>query len=393
MTEGNASKGVVLFLLHEYFPKFSGHGVYLKRLFPLIQQQGYQVKVLTFVDSKEEQGSTFVDGVEVFRIIQNYKGLKNRLASMTLLLATLFNMRKQFDILHFSGHMDIFGLMTLLCKCLKKKVIMQMVLLGTDDPETIANTYKLMSARFVLLRRLDCVMYISDAFEEPCLKHGFPKKRLRLVRQGVDTQTFHPMEPETRAELRMTLGYQRDQAVVLFVGAIIERKGVDILLEAWRKVQSDYSEAKLVLAGPDSFQSQELNDFVHSLKKDITQYELNVDFLGTRNDVEKLMAIADVFVLPSRKEGFGNVIIEAMSCETPVVVTHMDGVSLQSVSPGSNGFIVHDAPELARQLSVLLENDDLREEMGSKARDSVRENFSFESVVKDFTNVYDDLMN
>ncbi len=98
-----------------------------------------------------------------------------------------------------------------------------------------------------------------------------------------------------------------------------------------------------------------------------------------------------MFVLPSRKECFGNVIIEAMACGIPPVVTYMDGVALESVTPNDTGLIVNTNAELEEALLSLIENASERQQMGLRAQKRALDRFAFQKGVEDYVSIYEEL--
>jgi glycosyltransferase involved in cell wall biosynthesis len=210
----------------------------------------------------------------------------------------------------------------------------------------------------------------------------------------VDTARFQPATRAERLEIRARLGIEPDSPVATFVGAIIPRKGVDVLVEAWRAVQAAEPRARLLMVGPDTFGSDdrsasELVPFIDGLKRTVADAGLRVDFVGRQERVEDYLRAADVFVLPSRKEGFGNVIIEALACGLPAVVTAMDGVGSVTVSHGENGFIVHNAGEIADALIRLFQSSELTARMGVAARHSATDKFGAEFIARRYVELYE----
>jgi len=105
-----------------------------------------------------------------------------------------------------------------------------------------------------------------------------------------------------------------------------------------------------------------------------------VKFLGVRKDVKELMVSSKIFVLPSRSEGFGMVIIEAMSNMLPVIATNVGPIP-EIIENGKDGILVppENPKALARAISNLLENEELREKLSKAAYRKVREKYSIDT--------------
>ncbi|BCA79499.1 glycosyltransferase family 4 protein [Desulfuromonas sp. AOP6] len=388
-------KITVLHCIFDYYPSFSGHGIYLDNLFPFIDQTRYQNKVLSCSYGKYGPRDEF-RGIPIYRFDFTPGGRFSELRHGYQILQFLFRHRDMFDILHLHGHIDIYGLLALFCRIFKKKLVMQMVLLGTDDPLTIKRNYKLMALRFHLFLLIDKFLCISRQIVNSCIEAGIPSEQVAYVPQGVDSDRFHPVTHVEKERIRTTLSLEPGTKVVTFVGAIIKRKGIDWLIDAWKNIQRDHANALLLLVGPYQFSDEDTNQqmldaFVQGIKNEITKNQLNVRMVGRRDDVDLFLKMSDVFVLPSRKEGFGNVIIEAMACGVPPVVTFMDGVALDTVQHGYNGFIANDPSELSNYVSQLLKDEQMSLKIAQNARQTVEERFCIKKIAKCYENVYSSL--
>lgn len=161
---------------------------------------------------------------------------------------------------------------------------------------------------------------------------------------------------------------------ILFVGRLIHAKGVDILLKAIKILKNKYSRnLKIAIVGEGSLK-ENLNNLA-------VEFGVNgeVEFLGVRKDIEELMVSSKIFVLPSRWEGFGIVIIEAMSNMLPVIATNVGGIP-ELIENGKEGILVppENSKALARTINSLLENEELREKLSQAAYKKVREKYSID---------------
>ena len=379
-------------LILEYFPIFSGHGVYLQHLIKELQRQNCKVSILT-ADFYELPQHEIIDGINVYRF--NFSPHKKRweLKLAFRVIAFLLRNLKHYDILHIHGHLDIYGLFTIFNKLVRKHTVTQMVLLGADDPLSLLKSYKFMSLRFKVLSLMDQFLCISKAIADSYQEAGLPMRKLTYIPQGVDIDKFHPPTDQEKQRLKEKLGLAGYDKIVIFIGAIVERKGVDLLVEAWTKVQEQHPDACLLLVGEDSFGEKDVNkdklqNYVKSLKKIIAKNDSKVIFTGRKNNVEEYLQSSNLFVLPSRKEGFGNVILEAMACGLPVVVTYMDGVSSETVTPELNGYIVYNVQELSDSIIKLLDDAGLAEQMGQAGRQIACKDFSLTEIAKQYVNLY-----
>jgi len=159
---------------------------------------------------------------------------------------------------------------------------------------------------------------------------------------------------------------------ILFVGRLVREKGIEILLKAIKILKGEYSrKLKIAIVG-DGELKENLNNLTAELG-----VNREVKFLGVRKDVKELMVSSKIFVLPSRWEGFGIVIIEAMSNMLPVIATNVGGIP-ELIEDGKDGILVppENPKALARAISNLLENEELREKLSKTAYRKVREKYS-----------------
>lgn len=170
-------------------------------------------------------------------------------------------------------------------------------------------------------RRASLVVVVSKALEarvraELRLPGSVP---IVVINMGVDRSVFMPAAGEGA---RLELGWSQDEKVALFAGNLIERKGVDVLVAAFARLHADGTCSRLVLAGAGPLR-QLLGVQATALGvSDVVQFAGPVD----AGSLAHLMAAADVFVLPSRSEPLGVVLLEAMACGTPVVASRVGGI-------------------------------------------------------------------
>jgi len=190
---------------------------------------------------------------------------------------------------------------------------------------------------------------------------GIPKEKIVLRRNGVMT----PEKLPERGVFRKTKGIAQDTLMVLFLGRLSEKKSPELLLRAFSQlpITVDGKELQLVFAGPDE---QGMEGRLKNLASEAGATD-RVRFTGAIFDQEKWAAYqdADVFVLPSRNENFGNTAAESAAVGTPVIVTENCGVA--SLLAKAGRIIPHDEGALMRALSELLQDGALREQLGRQA--------------------------
>ncbi len=232
-------------------------------------------------------------------------------------------------------------------------------------------------------QKADLIVTISRYSLEKMQKHyGVDPSKVRIVPNGVDPEKIKPSENQAELKRQFGLG---EAPVVLFVGALIPRKGLSFLVEAAKQVAKTHGDVRFVLVGDGPLKTQ--------LTVDLAANNLSGNFLFksglTEESLAKMYGCADVFVLPSIQEGQGIVLLEASAAGKPVVAFDIGGVN-EAVVNGETGLLVNrgSSGELAEALLKLLGDVGLREKMGSAGRKFVVENFTWDICAQKMLAVY-----
>ncbi|QEH32009.1 GalNAc-alpha-(1-_4)-GalNAc-alpha-(1-_3)-diNAcBac-PP-undecaprenol alpha-1,4-N-acetyl-D-galactosaminyltransferase [Aquisphaera giovannonii] len=214
---------------------------------------------------------------------------------------------------------------------------------------------------------------------------GVPDDRLAMIYSGIaiEEPPAHAGDPAaTRAEF----GIAADAPLVLFAGRLAEQKRVDDLLKAVDLLQHVQPDLRTILVGDGPLRGP--------LEATARAYDLagKAFFLGHRDDVPRLMAAADLVVLPSSYEGLPNVVLEAMLHRKPVVATAAPGTT-EVVADGETGVLVPigDPPLLARAIRDLVRDPARRRRLGEAGRARVESHFRAEAMVDAFARLYEGL--
>lgn len=198
---------------------------------------------------------------------------------------------------------------------------------------------------------------------------GAPRDRVILFPQVTDNDFFArnaALWRTRRDEVKQALGISTSQ-VILFVGQFIPRKGIRPLFDAFERVASQNAQVSLVLVGSGSLEPEMQERRAHSSARDRIFIQSHV----SQHDLPQYYGLADLFCLPSFYDTFGVVVNEAMASGLPVVTTGRVGAAADLVRDGVTGRVVSpgDPVALAEALTQLLNDNALRERMGSCARE------------------------
>ena len=200
---------------------------------------------------------------------------------------------------------------------------------------------------------------------------------------GVDTSRFSP-NMKQRSKIREKFDISNDACVILFVGRIVKEKGLFELVEAFNDLSTKHNSVVLMLIGPDD---ESLALDLQKLVK--VENQNRFIYSGLSSCPEKYMAAADIFCLPSYREGFGLAALEASSCALPVVGTQIHGLS-DAVIDGETGILVPAAnySELSNALSKLIKSPKLRSLYGRAGRKRAINNYEHQKVIENYSNFF-----
>ncbi len=199
---------------------------------------------------------------------------------------------------------------------------------------------------------------------------------------GVNIERFTPC-PAARRETRKAHNIPDDDFVFLFLGRLTHDKGLTDLARAFNDLCKMYPDIHLVIVGPDEERMKpELFSFC-------SPYENRVHFVDYTEKPERYMAASDVLCLPSYREGFGSVIIEAASTGIPSIGTRIYGLT-DAIEDGETGFLYEpgNIAELRERMCDLFESKGLLKEMAIKARSRATNDFSKDLVVAGMLEFY-----
>jgi glycosyltransferase involved in cell wall biosynthesis len=262
-----------------------------------------------------------------------------------------------FDVAHIFGLYDLLG-PAVAAACRKRAIPYVVEPIGMFIP-IVRNLWLKRVYHCVLGRRMlqgaGAVVATSEQEIEELAAGGIPRAKIVMRRNGVEVPESWP-EPGT---FRKKLGIPREAQFVLFLGRLSAKKSPDLLLRAFAEVKKrlEGTQLRLVFAGPDESRMKvQLEQMAEQLG--VAQ---EVHFVGPVFGQEKWAAYrdADVFVLPSQNENFGNAAAEAVAAGTPVIITEKCGIA--PLLANEAGLVVkHEVQDMADGLTRVLTDQELR---------------------------------
>lgn len=247
---------------------------------------------------------------------------------------------------------------------------------------------KLYSALFQknILKRADGIHAMTEN-EVEVIARFVDHKRIFCISNGIDPDEFDHLPDRSFLETRYP--ELKDKKVILFMGRIHPKKGLDLLAKVFSAAAQARDDIHLMIAGPD--EGGYAAEIVELLKSGKV---LNrVTFTGMLEGHARLEALsrADIFVLPSYSEGFSMSILEAMTCKLPVIITKE--CNFDEVEEAGAGLLIESCEDsLWKALISLLDNSKICLEMGTRGRNLVLEKFTWDKIADQMLRIYKDIL-
>jgi glycosyltransferase involved in cell wall biosynthesis len=209
-------------------------------------------------------------------------------------------------------------------------------------------TWKMFFIDWVLQLLSYKIIAVSKAVKKSLIRYKINKNKIDVLLNGVDISKYENLNIKT-----LNNKFKKDFTFV-FIGRLIHQKGIDILLKAFALVKT--GNLLIVGEGPDKEKLVELTKKLN--------IEDKVSFLGVRKDIPEILSYSDCFVLPSKYEGFGIVVVEAMASGLPIIISDFEASS-DLIVDGQEGYIVpkENYLILTDRMKYLQNNLGTREEM------------------------------
>jgi glycosyltransferase involved in cell wall biosynthesis len=378
----------ILMLIERFQPIYTGAGKQALGLAHALVERGLKVQFLVSLLDSDSPKYELIEGIPVHRLPFSVDGRPAKAMAFGQVAKWMWHQRRSFDILHVHGPYATLLAFVLIARILGKKIVLKTTSFGADTIDGIENADGVLSRVWGrIYRSCDAIVNMTSAQYERNLSSGVEAKKLWLIPNGlVNAHSFMQDEPTTKKALRKKLGLNINRKYALFVGSLHQGKGVDILVNVWQLLRSDGIEVDLLLVGP--FGNV---DYVRHLKRRISENDLveRIHFIGETKNVAEWLKACDLFVFPTRIEGFGNAIVEAMAAGLPVVVSKISGVTTDIVIDGT-GILVEgeNAREFRDAIKKIICDSKFAKSLGAAAQKSVRERYPMDLVAEKYIRLY-----
>lgn len=239
--------------------------------------------------------------------------------------------------------------------------------------------------KHILHKKADHTIAISKELQFELINtYNYKEENVSLIYNGVSKEKFNIFTIEDEKKIiKNSARVPQDKVVVGFVGSLIRRKGIDILLEAVSLLKTNNVHVILLGDGDNEWIIELINEF--KLEDRVTIYPFG--------DPIEYYKIFDIFVLPSRVEGFPLVVIEAMMMGIPVIRSNTEG-AYDQILHMKDGFIFknEDSKELSEYIDMLVKDEKLRSSIGENARYKALNNFTLDIMGEKTSNLYNEII-
>ena len=230
----------------------------------------------------------------------------------------------------------------------------------------------------------DAIIAVSHQVKDALITEGFDCRKFHVVHNGTPINN-----QQINTNIRSQLNIPEDIPVVIHIGRLCKSKGQHLLVQAAANLHQLGQEAVYLIVGNDLEQDGAYLQYLKDLAQELG-INKSVHFLGHRDDIPQLLALSDLLVLPSYTEGLPLVILEAMAAGLPVVATPVGGIP-EVVIHQETGLLVpvEDVQALGDAILRLLQNPNIKDEMGNKGLKMVNNNFSVEKMCEEVFEIYE----
>lgn len=297
------------------------------------------------------------------------------------LIKTMFKIyqyikKEKIDVVHCNSFNS--PELLLLTKILCKKIKIMYTVHGLGQYDSL-NKFQIMYRNIIC----DKIIAISESVKKDIIHKGAHEDKIEVVYNAIDTSKFERYVSEPKYKI------DKDKIVLGNVARIVpEQKGQDILIRALAILKRKYPEIKVFFAGGVDQEHKENFEFLKKLTEKL-ELKNNVVFMGNVSNVPEFLEKIDIFILPSRFEGFGISLVEAMVMGIPCIASNLNGPA-EIIGNNKYGFLFENenVEQLADQIVYVIENYEEIKETAEKNVKKIKNKFDIKSMCKVLLEIY-----
>lgn len=371
-------------IIDRYVPLWGGAENQLRQLMPHLRNCGCGVSVLTRRWTTDLAKEEHIDDVPVHRVGLPGRGVFTTASYMFGLFLFVLLRKNSFDIIHTHGAAQLGALGCVLAKMVNKPNVAKVA-----SADRIPILEKTVLGRIVLgvFKCSTAIICLSTEIDGQLKRIGVSRERIKYIKNAVDPLRFSPLSEEERKRWRTERGFGASDPVVVFLGHFRPIKGLDVLLDAWPAVLKASASARLLILGSGEFIKDSIEERLLGRIKEAEN--LHIYYEGETDKPELYLGIADIVAVPSRMEGFPNVVLEAMAAAVATVSSNTCGIA-DLVRHGETGVLVPggDSKAMAQAIAELLADPVKRRSLGQNAREYVQNNLTFAYIGQKYCQLY-----
>jgi teichuronic acid biosynthesis glycosyltransferase TuaC len=358
----------------------------------------YSPKILWFKEKYKKYGlinrKNIIDNNEVFypRYISIPGGKHTKLIDSMFMFMGIYNLIKKMVqkcsdkiIIHAHKIYPIGVVSALIGKLLNIKTVV--TIHGTDLNIDAFNSNIDKKATKFALENNDFVVAVSDKLYQKALQIS-DEAKMKVITNGVDVDKFHVNKEEEKKVFSISSNYNK-QRLFLFVGRLVEAKGIKELLKAIKKLEEKYSNFVLLIIGKGP-----LKNYIQKYIKE-NNLEHVIKLIGevSHSNIKYWFWASDFFVLPSYREGMPTVMFEAMATYNAIIISDVGGIR-EVIKNNYNGRIIpaKDVLKLYQALKELINDYEFSNYLSNNAYKDVIENYTWKKNAEDYCQIYDELL-
>lgn len=378
----------VLMIINSFRPLVGGAEKQAERLSIELVKKGMGVTIITrYYEGLERL--EIAEGVKIIRLnsssISFIKKLKPLIFSYNIYKYVKKN-RNDIDIIHThqlsTGHVGAYINMMMGIPAIAKIAGGK----GKYGCEIKGLAYKFMGrARINFLRKhIRKIIATSSEILKDIKSENIPDRKIFFQPNGINI-SGDTVSSKPKNLIRKEFNLPEDKTIYIYVGRLLPVKGIDILLDAWERIDRYvYKKSILLILGDGK-----LKDIV----VDKSDNHSNIIYKGNVTNVDEYLKASDIFVIPSRYEGISNALLEAMSAKMPIIATRVGG-NPDLIKHELNGLLVEseNIDNLVSAINRMSVDIELRKKLANNAFMDVKEKYSLEVVAENYVNLYNEII-
>lgn len=374
------------------FSQWGGSTISLLRLVEKIDQSRFRITIAVPVDGPmveryEKHGSTV--RIIPISILLRFSSLKKIISYLSGLIPSVLRLyrlirKDNVDVVHSNDSIVLVGGMAARLAGVKSVSHIR------DNLTSPASVIRLRN--FLINLFSDRILPVSWSIRDNFIAYGGSKPKCRVFYNGVDPEIFSLTE--NGKVLRKEFSLPSNAKIVAHIARIDPNKGQECLIHAAPSVLKVIPSAYFLLVGDSN--TPKFGWYKERVLQSINEEGLNdrIIFAGKRDNIQEIISLSDVVVLPSNYEALPNVICEASSCGKPVIASKVGGIP-ELIKDGDTGFLIppQDTEALSRCIIKLLSSDrDFLEKMGLAGRKYMSEKFNINVLIRELEMIYKELL-